>query len=71
VHAKSVDYGEYENWNDLPKHFIDEIEMFFKNYNEARNKGFEVLGWRGPRQALKLLEKAMKQKNSKPKKKSA
>jgi inorganic pyrophosphatase len=71
VHMKSVDYGEYENWADLPKAFVEEIEMFFCNYNDAKGKGFEILGWHGPRHALKLLDKAMKQKDSNPKKKSA
>jgi inorganic pyrophosphatase len=38
---------------------VKEIEQFFVNYNQERGKKFQVLGTRGPKQALKLLEKSL------------
>jgi inorganic pyrophosphatase len=68
VHIKSVDYGEFDNWQDLPASLTQEIEMFFVNYNRCKNRLFKPLGWRGPKQAIKLLDKALKAKNQKQKK---
>ena len=45
--------------NDLNKNMLSEIEQFFVNYNKERGKKFRVLQTRGPKQALKLLEKSL------------
>ena len=59
VAAHSRDYSEIEEMDDLNKNMIKEIEQFFVNYNNERGKKFRVLGTRGPKQALKLLEKSL------------
>lgn len=58
VAAHSRDYSEIQNLDDLNKNMINEIEQFFVTYNKERGKKFRVLGTRGPRQALKLLDKS-------------
>ena len=59
VAANSRDYSEIKNLDDLNKNMVMEIEQFFVNYNKERGKKFRVLGTRGPKQALKLLEKSL------------
>jgi inorganic pyrophosphatase len=60
VAANSRDYSEVRHLNDLNTNMINEIEQFFVNYNKERGKRFKVLGKRGPREALKLLEKSLR-----------
>ena len=59
VAAHSRDYSEIQKLDDLNKNMVKEIEQFFVNYNKERGKEFRVLGTRGPKQALKLLEKSL------------
>jgi inorganic pyrophosphatase len=59
VAAESRDYSEIQRLDDLNKNMVKEIEQFFVNYNQERGKKFQVLGTRGPKQALKLLEKSL------------
>ncbi|KAA9333724.1 inorganic diphosphatase [Adhaeribacter soli] len=44
--------------HDLPKPLLEEIEHFFKAYNEGMGREFKVVGKHGPPQALKLIRKA-------------
>lgn len=59
VAAQSRDYSEITTLDDLNKNIVNEIEQFFVNYNKERGKKFRVLGRRGPKQALKLLERSL------------
>lgn len=59
VAAHSRDFSEIKSLDDLNKNMVTEIEQFFVNYNRERGKKFRVLGTRGPKQALKLLEKSL------------
>jgi inorganic pyrophosphatase len=60
VAAHSRDYSEIQNLDDLSKNMVKEIEQFFVTYNKERGKKFRVLGTRGPKQALRLLEKSLR-----------
>lgn len=42
--------------DDLRPHLLDEIEAFFKNYNDLRGKDFKPLDRSGPKRARKLVE---------------
>jgi inorganic pyrophosphatase len=64
VHPKSVDYGDYTHWKQLPKTFRREIEEFFILYNKCKGKKFKPLGWHGPKRALKVLESNLRMKKS-------
>jgi len=46
--------------DDLKENMLKEIEQFFVNYNKERGKRFRVLQMRGPRQALKLVNKSLR-----------
>jgi len=59
VAAHSRDYSDIRNLDDLNRNMVKEIEQFFINYNKERGKKFRVLGTRGPKQALKLLERSL------------
>jgi inorganic pyrophosphatase len=59
VAATSRNYSEVKGLNDLNKNMLREIEHFFVNYNEEKGKKFRVIQTRGPRQAIKLLEKSL------------
>jgi inorganic pyrophosphatase len=60
VAAHSRDYSEVTELNDLNANMLKEIEQFFVNYNKERGKKFRVLQTRGPKHALKLLEKSLR-----------
>lgn len=59
VHHKSVDYGEYTLWKELPSNVRLEIETFFILKNRTSGREFTPLGWKGPRRAYQLLAKAV------------
>jgi inorganic pyrophosphatase len=44
--------------SDLPKELVDQIETFFVNYNEQRDKKFEPKGQHGPKKAEACFENA-------------
>jgi len=58
-----VDSHRQDELNDareLPARLREEIECFFRSTAELQKKKIEVLGWRGPRDGAKTLERAMK-----------
>lgn len=59
VAAQSREYSEVRSLDDLGSNTVTEIEQFFVNYNKERGKKFRVLGKRGPRHAIKLLERSL------------
>ena len=60
VAAGSRDHSEIQTLSDLPEISVREIEQFFVNYNREQGREFKVIGHRGPRHALKLLEKGIR-----------
>ena len=51
-------HKDLKTLHDLPKPLLEEIEHFFKAYNEGMGRQFKVVGKHGPPQALKLIRKA-------------
>jgi inorganic pyrophosphatase len=45
---------------DVPKRVLTQIEHFFVSYNHAEGRVFKVLGRRGPRQAMELIERGVR-----------
>jgi len=43
---------------DLPKQALREIEEFFVNYHRLQGKKYKLLGCKGEKTALELIEKA-------------
>ncbi|HZD94237.1 MAG TPA: inorganic diphosphatase [Candidatus Sulfotelmatobacter sp.] len=60
VAEKNHSYSDLRNINDMNKTLLQDIGQFFTNYHEARGSKFKVLGIRGPKEAYRLLKKALK-----------
>jgi inorganic pyrophosphatase len=45
--------------DDVPDKVLDEIEHFFRSYNAAEKRVFEVIARRGPRIAAKRIEQSV------------
>lgn len=59
VQANSLQYSRIMTWRDLTKKMRDQIEAFFKAYNQAKGKKFAVIKWRGCPSAYQLIRKQL------------
>jgi inorganic pyrophosphatase len=57
---KSIRYKNIETVNDLPTTFMEQIALFFKFYNDAKDKEFEVIYIKNKKHADKLLKEGIK-----------
>jgi inorganic pyrophosphatase len=71
VADEAHDYQDLKSLKDVSKHLLKELEHFFVSYNACRGKKFKLLGHRGPKQAQKLLEQAIKAVGSRPSRRGA
>ncbi len=60
VAADSKLHEAVKSINDLSEKLVDEIEHFFKSYNEAKGKKFEPLGRFAAQRARNLVEEGIK-----------
>jgi inorganic pyrophosphatase len=60
VAVENHEYSDLETLNDVSKPLIKDIEEFFVNYHRVRGSQFKVVGTRGPKQAHRLLDKAIR-----------
>lgn len=58
------DYQDIKSLGDVNKSLLEELEHFFKSYNEAQGREFHLLAAKGPQAARKLLNKSMKKGKS-------
>jgi len=58
VAKKNHSYSDLRDIADMNKTLLKDIGQFFANYHAARGTKFKVLGYRGPKQAYRLLEKS-------------
>jgi inorganic pyrophosphatase len=49
-------FAEINSTEDFPKKIMDQLEHFFKNYNEQSGKVFKPLGRMSPREAYELIQ---------------
>ena len=59
VSTEARDYHDLHSAKDLDSHLVKELEHFFRSYNEMEGRDFKCLGIHGPRQATKLLKRAL------------
>ncbi|MDB6129329.1 MAG: inorganic diphosphatase [Verrucomicrobiales bacterium] len=52
--------AEVESIKTLGRRTREEIEKFFISYNELAGKKFKILGYRGPKKAMKLIKEGEK-----------
>jgi inorganic pyrophosphatase len=60
VAAENHSYSGLRDISDINKTLLEDIGRFFVNYHRARGSRFKVLGFRGSRQACRLLKKSVK-----------
>ena len=51
-------YANVRRLKDLPKKWLDELQVFFVNYHNLEGKKYKLLGCKGADAALKLIKKA-------------
>ncbi|HZU42415.1 MAG TPA: inorganic diphosphatase [Terriglobales bacterium] len=51
THLKTID--------EVSGKVLEEIQQFFKNYNQQSGKQYKPVGRKGPKQAMKLVEKSL------------
>jgi inorganic pyrophosphatase len=61
VSALSRTHQSIQDLKDLDKHLLEQIEHFFKSYNEIKGQKFEVSGRYGPKKAEALIKAGGKQ----------
>lgn len=63
VAVESHTHGGIKSLSDLDLTLVEEIERFFISYNDTRGKKFKPIGRRGPKRAIKLVNKNRSRKN--------
>jgi inorganic pyrophosphatase len=53
-------YANIKKLQDLPRHFVKELEDFFVNYHRLEGKQYRLLGCRDAGEALRLIKQAQK-----------
>ena len=53
-------YADFKRLKDMPKQEVKELEKFFVNYHKLEGKEYKLLGLRGRKTALALIEKSHK-----------
>lgn len=53
-------YANIKKLNDLPKHFLRELQDFFVDYHKLEDKQYRLLGCKGKEAAMTLIRKAQK-----------
>jgi inorganic pyrophosphatase len=69
VHAKL--HADLRSIKELNPRILDEIEAFFRDYNEIEGREFEPLKRAGPNAALTLIQEAQNKKKASEKKQAA
>lgn len=60
VSLQSLEYGDVQAISDLRESLVDQIKDFLALYNKDSEKQDEVTGVDGPKRAIELLEKAIR-----------
>jgi inorganic pyrophosphatase len=55
-------YANVRNMKDLPRKWLEELQVFFVNYHNLEGKKYELLGCRGSATAFNLIRKSQKAK---------
>ena len=53
-------YANVRRMKDLPKKWVDELEVFFVNYHNLEGKKYRLLGVKGEQTALQLIKQAQR-----------
>lgn len=50
------EYKDINNYQDLPKFLLEQIETFFKNYKKLEDKIIKILGWENEKKAKEYIQ---------------
>ena len=53
-------YANVKKLDDLPKHFVKELEDFFVNYHRLEGKQYKLLGCKEASEAMRLIKQAQR-----------
>ena len=53
-------YANVKKLDDLPKHFVKELEDFFVNYHRLEGKQYKLLGCKEAGEAMRLIKQAQR-----------
>ncbi|HVZ77310.1 MAG TPA: inorganic diphosphatase [Gemmatimonadaceae bacterium] len=56
--------AEYFDIADLPQHLLREVAQFFVSYKELEGKKVEIVGWGKSEEAMRLVERSIKQSDA-------
>lgn len=59
VVGSSREYGKARSLGDIPVEIVEDIEHFFRSYNQAKGMEFQPIGRCGPNEALDLVKAGM------------
>ncbi len=59
VSLASREHSDIKTIADVNSRVLEEIQQFFKNYNQEAGKEYKPLGKKGPKQAMKLTQKSL------------
>lgn len=54
------EYAQIQKLNDLPRHFLHELEEFFVNYHRLEGKEYKLLGCKDADVAMRMIQKAQR-----------
>jgi len=54
------EYAHIQKLNDLPRHFLHELEEFFVNYHRLESKEYKLLGCKEADVAMRMIQKAQR-----------
>jgi inorganic pyrophosphatase len=57
-------HSDLKNINELNANLLREVETFFVNYHQEYGAKFKVLGHGGPKEAFKMVKKAIKKRKA-------
>ena len=64
VACQSHTHSDIQHIKDLNETMLEELEKFFETYHFDDSTKFKVLGYRGPKQALRLLKSSISGKSN-------
>jgi inorganic pyrophosphatase len=59
VHLDDPEYRDFEHYEQLPPHRMDELQRFFQDYKVLEGKEVDVGNFEGPKKAVDAVRHAM------------
>lgn len=60
VPVNDIRFNDFQNIQDIPSAFLEEIEHFFNEYKKLEEKTTVILGWKNAKRAFETIEYSIK-----------